>query len=608
MTPGSPGPAPRGAGRPVDRAVVVGAGVAGLQTALVLRRLDPCREVVLLCKAALAESNTRYAQGGIAAVVPRRSGERPQERTGGDRAGEPAGDPARHPAGEPGEKPVQDSVEAHIADTLAAGAGLADPHAVTVLCRGAADGVRALEQAGVVFDTVDAADAADAADTDTDTDTGTGTGAEDSADTRARASMARGREAAHSAARILHIGGDATGAGLVDALVAAVRADGGIRVLENTLVTRILLDGAPGGVRGSAPRAIGVEVLGEGRARRVGADAVVLATGGAGQLFEHTTNPVISTGDGVALAWRAGAVVADLEFFQFHPTSLDAPGNPLISEAVRGEGARLVDDAGRAFMTDHHPDGDLAPRDVVARALASQLASRSAPDASARTTGRAPRVRLDATALGAAFLARRFPSLTALTARHGLDWSADPVPVVPAAHYWMGGVRTDTEGRTSVPGLFAVGEVACTGVHGANRLASNSLLEGVVFGARCARAIADGGGGVPRFDAEALDLEDEETPTQSFTRRDLQVLMSDHAGILRTQGGLDLARKHLASYHPGTDPETANLLLCARLLVHAAATRTGSCGAHFREDQPDAAPGHPAPSRSYVRATRGATP
>ncbi|WP_434993896.1 L-aspartate oxidase [Arthrobacter sp. Ld5] len=528
----------------VRRVVIVGSGGAGLQTALALRRLAPHCAVVLISKTALAESNTRYAQGGIAAVVP-------------DAADSGAAAEGPH-----------DSVAAHIADTLAAGAGLADPEAVDVLCGEAAQGIASLRAAGVVFDT-------------SATDAG---------------APARGREAAHSAARILHLGGDATGAGLVAALTAAVRRDPGIEVLEDTLVTRVLLDDDAPALEG-ARRASGVAVLHGGVARDIHSDAVVLATGGAGQLFAATTNPRIATGDGVALAWRAGAAVADLEFFQFHPTSLDVPGNPLISEAVRGEGARLVDAGGRRFMTDYHPDGDLAPRDVVSRSIAQHLARD-------RRSG----AYLDATHLGRAFLARRFPTLTALTAQHGFDWSSTPVPVVPAAHYWMGGVRTDTSGRTSVPGLFAVGEVARTGVHGANRLASNSLLEGVVFGARCAQALADGGGTAPRFDVEHLDLEAEETATQPFTRGELQAVMSDHAGVLRTGAGLELARKNLASYSPDTDPELADLLLCARLLVHAASRRAGSCGAHHRLDQPDAAPRAPAPSRSYARATEGTHP
>lgn len=534
----------------VRRVVVVGAGIAGLQTALALRRIDQRCDVVLVSKAALEESNTGYAQGGIAAVVP------------------------DFPTGAGPDPLLRDSVEDHISDTMAAGAGLADPRAVDVLCRGAAAGIDALRAAGVVFD-----QGADGA-----------------------SSLARGREAAHSAARILHLGGDATGAGLIARLVAAVRCDRGISVLEHATVTDIVTDIIPGIVMGivrsataRSPRAVGIEVLHDGAARVIAADAVVLATGGAGQLFEHTTNPAIATGDGVALAWRAGAAVADLEFFQFHPTSLDAPGNPLISEAVRGEGAGLVDGDGYRFMTDYHPDGDLAPRDVVSRSIARHTSLR----------GEA-RVYLDARELGAAFLAQRFPSLTALTLRHGYDWGSAVVPVVPAAHYWMGGVRTDTEGRTSVAGLCAVGEVARTGVHGANRLASNSLLEGVVFGERCAAAVLAGSPELPVFDAEPVDLGVDGPGVQSFSREDLQALMSDHAGVLRTGSGLGIARKQLASYRPDGDAGKANLLLCARLLVHAAEERRESRGAHYRSDYPEHDPRHRS-SRTYVRAFEGGT-
>lgn len=593
-------PTPRGG----SRVIVVGSGIAGMQTALELRRLDPSNAVILVSKGTLTESNTRYAQGGIAAVVP--SG-RVASALRGTRDGSEGG-------------PVHaDSVEAHIADTLIAGAGLADPHAVSVLCHGGADAVRSLQRAGVVFDAV-AADSAGAG-------AGPGGAGEPGRDAgegglsaTTTPDLARGREAAHSAARILHLGGDSTGAGIVGALSAAVGRDPGIVVLEGAAVTRVLVTG-PGE---AGRRAAGVTTVVDGQSRDLPADAVVLATGGAGQLFAHTTNPSIATGDGVALAWRAGAAVTDLEFFQFHPTSLDVPGNPLISEAVRGEGARLIDADGRAFMHAYHPDGDLAPRDVVSRSIARHLARRSGAGRPGRTTGPvatgpAERVYLDATALGAAFLSRRFPALTALTLRHGFDWSSEPVPVVPAAHYWMGGVRTDTEGRTSVPGLFAVGEVARTGVHGANRLASNSLLEGVVFATRCARAIVDGGGTAPRVDAEPLDTDAGRSATHPVTRRELQEVMSDHAGVLRTGAGLELAGKHLAGYRTPEDPETDNLLLCARLLVHAASRRPASCGAHYRVDgvdqDPDQRSGEvehhpedepPAPSRSYVRAIEGA--
>ncbi|KQN97456.1 hypothetical protein ASF21_14320 [Arthrobacter sp. Leaf234] len=608
MTRGTAAPAAAPTPRGGSRVIVVGSGIAGMQTALELRRLDPSGAVVLVSKGTLTESNTRYAQGGIAAVVPSvRVAPAPRgARDGGE-----------------GGSPHADSVEAHIADTLIAGAGLADPHAVSVLCHGGADAVRSLQRAGVVFDTVAAdsggAGAGPGGAAEPDRDLGeTGRSATTTPD------LARGREAAHSAARILHLGGDSTGAGIVGALSAAVGRDPGIVVLEGAAVTRVLLTGSGEALR----RAAGVTTVVAGRSRDLPADAVVLATGGAGQLFVHTTNPSIATGDGLALAWRAGAAVTDLEFFQFHPTSLDVPGNPLISEAVRGEGARLIDADGRAFMHDYHPDGDLAPRDVVSRSIARHLARRSGRGRPGRMTapvgtGPAEHVYLDATALGQAFLSRRFPGLTALTLRHGFDWSSEPVPVVPAAHYWMGGVRTDTEGRTSVPGLFAVGEVARTGVHGANRLASNSLLEAVVFATRCAEAIVDGGGAAPRVDAEPFDADADadagRSATQPVTRRELQEVMSDHAGVLRTGAGLELARKHLAGYHAPEDPETENLLLCARLLVHAASRRPTSCGAHYRVDGADQDPDQhsrdvehhaedepPVPSRSYVRAIEGA--
>ncbi|MBG6182450.1 L-aspartate oxidase [Arthrobacter sp. CAN_A214] len=515
-------------GAQARRVVVVGGGAAGLYTALTLRALNPRVRVTLLTKRNIEESNTRYAQGGIAAVLPGTAG--------------------------------PDSIGAHIADTLAAGAGLCAEDAVTLMCEEAPRHIARLEELGVPFD----ADGGQ---------------------------PAVGREAAHSAPRILRIGGDASGAGLAAGLIPAVRADDAIDVIEHAFVTRILHTGD-----GSGGRATGVEFIsgtGTGPVSVLEADAVVLATGGAGQLFEHTTNPSVATADGVALAWRAGAVVADAEFFQFHPTALDVPGHPLISEAVRGEGARLVDASGKRFLQYFSEAGDLAPRDIVSRSIARHLAA----------TGEA-RVFLDATGLGRPFLERRFPTLTALTRGHGLDWSAEPIPVVPAAHYWMGGVQTDTSGRTSLPGLYAVGEVACTGVHGANRLASNSLLEGLVFGARAAAALSAPASGAswPVFASTPLDLGGSGVE-QAFTRVELQRLMSDHAGVVRDGGGLRIAAKQLAQFGIAgssvADREQGNLLLAARLVVRAAAARTASRGAHYRSDDPDSASnGHPVPEGS----------
>ncbi|MDQ1594445.1 MAG: L-aspartate oxidase, partial [Arthrobacter pascens] len=427
------------------RLIVVGSGIAGLYAALLAA--DAGADVVLLTKAALADSNTYYAQGGISAVLD-----------------EPA----------PG-----DTVAAHIADTLKAGAGHCNPDAVRVLCTEARRDIAGLERFGVRFDMDDDGD------------------------------PSLGLEAAHSAPRILHAGGDATGAGIANALICAVlaaQASGKIQLLGHARTTALVQSGR---------RVTGVEYLHDGQLKSMQADAVLLATGGAGQLFAQTTNPSVATADGLALAWRAGAAVADLEFFQFHPTCLVRPdGGPaagdgqdplLISEAVRGEGAILVDAQGRRFLHGYHPDAELAPRDVVSRSIALHLAALGDPNG---------HVYLDARVIedarGAGFLARRFPTITRRTLEAGIDWTTELVPVAPAAHYWMGGVATDLHGRTTVPGLFAAGEVACTGVQGANRLASNSLLEGLVFGRRAIEAFmcdtSDWAGGDPEACVKARPL------------------------------------------------------------------------------------------------------
>jgi L-aspartate oxidase len=497
------------------RVVVVGTGIAGLIAA---HRASERHDVVLVTKSRLSESNTRYAQGGIAvALFP------------------------------------DDSVESHVADTLRAGAGLCDPAAVEVLCAEGPLRVRDLIALGVEFD-------------------------------KHEGELVRGHEAAHSARRVLHAGGDATGFAIESALLRAVRRRA-IEVHEHTFVTDLVVGGG---------EVCGVDVIAaDGSTHRIPGDAVVLASGGAGQLFRHTTNPAVATGDGIAAAWRAGAAVSDLEFYQFHPTALALPGNHLVSEAVRGEGAVLRDVDAERFMLDVHPDAELAPRDVVARGIATAMA---------RQGGRP--VMLDATALGADFLRARFPGITAACAERGIDWTVDPVPVTPAAHYAMGGIRTDIDGRTTLPGLFAVGEAACTGVHGANRLASNSLLESLAFAWRAADAL-DVVGSPLVLTTEGDSSFAAAAGTTPVDRDSLRDLMWERAGLERDAAGLGAAAATLADWRADDSTpagrEDANLLDLGRLVVHAALRREESRGAHCRTDFPE-------PRGGWARSAHDARP
>ncbi|KQX07419.1 MULTISPECIES: L-aspartate oxidase [unclassified Leifsonia] len=512
--------------------LVIGSGLAGLFAAV--RATDAGHAVTLVTKGALAESNTAYAQGGIAAALF-----------------------------------PDDSADAHLLDTLSAGDGLCDVDAARVLVEEGPARVRDLIRFGVAFD-------GDAS----------GSG------------LARGLEAAHRRARVLHAGGDATGSAIERALISTVRQRAAV-VHEYTMLVDLLTDaGTVVGALVQGPAGIGPQPLSRWEIR---ADAVILATGGAGQLYRHTTNPAVATGDGAAAAWRAGARMADLEFLQFHPTALAVPGTPLVSEAVRGEGAVLRNAHGERFMLDVHPLAELAPRDVVARAIAVEMAAQ----------GGEP-VLLDATAIGRGALEARFPTITAACRATGYDWAVQPVPVSPAAHYWMGGVATDSWGRTSLAGLHAVGEVACTGVHGANRLASNSLLEAAVFADRAVRDLGTASDVTPPGkrglsepevpsshapDGVSAEISSLSSPDAGL-RRSVQALLWEHAGVLRSGDGLRQARDALAALsrpdtaatRTGSVLEDANLLDLARLIVDAALAREESRGAHFRTDFPVANP------------------
>jgi L-aspartate oxidase len=520
--------------------LVVGSGVAGLSAAVRLAQLGGTR-VGVLTKGDLEQSTTRWAQGGIAAVLP------------GD----------------------EDSTDLHLADTLRAGAGLCDEAAVRVLVDEGSERVHELIALGAVFDRVPGG------------------------------GLSRGREGGHSTARVLHAGGLATGAEVERALVAAVR-DSAAAVYENWFALDLVRSG---------DRCTGLIALDDsGDLLRIEASHVVLACGGAGQMYSVTTNPPEATGDGIAMALRARVPVADVEFVQFHPTALDhaAMPRPLISEALRGHGAVLRDGSGNRFVD------ELLPRDLVSRAIATKLAEEGSDH-----------VFLDATALED--FGRRFPTIAASLREAGLDPSRDMLPVAPAAHYISGGVLVDLDGATALPGLWAAGEVACTGVHGANRLASNSLLEGMVFGARCVEPILSGregpqatgalagmdpasagGGGLnatipvlalpdcgcgrDAADAAAWRLGTEPTGAEKAAaqRRLLQGAMTSYAGVVRDAGSLERASAEVAALvsalGSGTDRATAelrNLGDVAKALLEAATAREETRGSQVRSDFPE---------------------
>lgn len=476
-----------------------------------------------------------------------------------------------------------DSAQLHFTDTLKAGAGLCEPAAVQLLVEKAPACVKALVEMGVAFD-------------------------------RHGPSLALTLEAAHSRRRVLHAA-DTTGRAMVTTLIAQVLARPNIQVLQQAFVLDLW----------SAQPGCGVSLSYQSHLIGLKAGAVILATGGGGQIYAQTTNPTVSTGDGVAMAWRAGAELRDLEFVQFHPTALVKPGAPrfLISEAVRGEGAHLVDASGRRFAFDYDPAGELAPRDVVSRAIFNHL-QRQSPDSDAATPAH---VWLDLRPIPPETIQRRFPNIIQVCQQWGIDVFHEPIPVAPAAHYWMGGITTDLHSCTTIPGLYAVGETASTGVHGANRLASNSLLECLVFGAQLADLT---------FSASETATATNRQPVRSVTlptatalpflqqvRQSLPWLMWRSAGICREQAVLDPARVQVNTWRQefaalplsqtlmdllATPAQTwsfadseaeatlrhwselRNLLDVAALMLNSAAFRQESRGGHYRSDYPDTDP------------------
>lgn len=498
--------------RQVADFLVIGSGVAGLFAAL---KASQYGRVTLLTKD-LLEGNTRYAQGGVAAAIAN-----------------------------------DDTWQAHLDDTLKAGAGLCNEEAVSILVQEGPDRIRDLIALGAKFDTEGGA-------------------------------IALTREGGHSQRRVLHAGGDATGEEIERTLARAALERSSIQVVSESFAIDLLTDqGHCYGALAFGPQRKLTAYL---------AKATIIASGGAGQVYAHTTNSPLVTGDGIAMAYRASAEVMDMEFFQFHPTGLKVPGAPssLITEAVRGEGALLLDVRGHRFMPAFHEMAELAPRDIVARAIVKTM----------QQTG-SDHVYLDMRHMQEINLPQRFPTVYRTCIRHGIDVETDLIPVAPVAHYFMGGIRVNYQGRTNIRGLYACGEAACLGLHGANRLASNSLLDGLVFGHRIAECAHRHRLHLSDESLLGLDLSYSrpalgDTPDPKKLRSQAQAIMWNHAGLVRSGDGLAYASEEIGRLQEQLNGklsdvetmETANLLTVGQLIVRAATIRQESRGGHYREDLP----------------------
>lgn len=495
--------------------LIIGSGVAGLRAAI---ELAPHVKVLIVTKDIPTESNTEYAQGGIAVALS-----------------------------------DEDEVGIHLEDTLKAGDGLCREEAVKILVEEGPERITELISWGAEFD-------------------------------REGTKLAFTREAAHSKKRILHASGDSTGRELQRVLFGKTQTYPSISKYRFAFTLDLI-------VRNN--ECLGAQVLLDGKVISIFAKATIIATGGAGQLYARTTNPEVATGDGIAMAFRAGAVLEDMEFVQFHPTSLFLEGAPhfLLSEAMRGEGALLRNTHRDLFMKNYHPMAELASRDVVSRAIISEMVRTGSTN-----------VYLDLSHLEKDFVRRRFPTINATCLLYGIDITKDLIPVSPAAHYIMGGIKTDMNGATTIKNLYAAGEVACTGVHGANRLASNSLLEGLVFGARAGKAAMECGmpdslkveSAAGKADFEKSEIQNPESRIEEI-RTALRKLMWEKAGIIRCAESLSIAKKEISQWLPFIDKaallrpeqELKNMLTVANLIIEAAMARQGSLGAHYRSDYPE---------------------